>query len=335
NTGFTLTGAHGGIECAGCHTSEDFSAVGRTCNDCHRSVDVHKGRNGTRCGDCHTTTTWNSVTFNHAVVSGFRLDGGHRNLSCQACHNAANFMELQTSECSACHSRNDPHQGRFGPDCGSCHTTANWRSVNFDHAARTGFELPPGHEDLQCDQCHTESLSVALPTNCGTCHAGDDPHIGQLGDRCESCHVSTNWTAMISFAHELTRFPLIGAHEDVPCESCHASAAFHDAEIDCVSCHASDDVHSGSLGDECDSCHNPATWRAWQFNHNTHTSFPLDGAHADVRCNACHVDAALRGRTLPKDCGSCHRRDDPHAGRFGNNCEACHTTTSFSEIEGM
>lgn len=334
-TGFTLTGAHDGITCAGCHASESFAEVGRSCNDCHRDQDVHKGRNGVRCGDCHATTTWSSVTFDHARVAGFRLDGGHRGLPCSACHVAASFTDLQTSECSACHDRDDPHEGRFGPDCGSCHTTASWRSAGFDHAAKTGFALPPGHDELQCEQCHSGSPGAAVPTDCGTCHAGDDVHEGQLGSRCESCHVATNWTAMIAFAHELTAFPLIGAHADVACDKCHATAAFHDADTACIACHAGDDVHAGSLGTQCDDCHNPATWRAWQFDHDTHTRFPLSGAHADVRCEACHRDAAGRGESPPSDCSSCHRRDDPHFGRFGNNCEACHTTTSFSAIEGM
>jgi cytochrome c556 len=41
------------------------------------------------------------------------------------------------------------------------------------------------------------------------------------------------------------------------------------------------------------------------------------------------------GSAVRDDCNSCHRRDDPHFGRFGNNCEACHTTSSFTQIEGM
>jgi hypothetical protein len=30
----------------------------------------------------------------------------------------------------------------------------------------------------------------------------------------------------------------------------------------------------------------------------------------------------------------CHRRDDPHGGRFGGDCGECHGTTSFAEIKG-
>ena len=335
STRFPLTGAHAVVSCDSCHRSKDFAEVGQTCNDCHSQDDVHKGRNGTQCVDCHSTTTWTKLTFNHMVVSGFALVGGHKGLDCQSCHRTDDFSVAGGSDCNSCHQPDDPHEGRFGADCGSCHNTFNWESVLFDHSAETGFTLPPGHRELDCDACHTESLAVALPSECGTCHAADDVHKGQLGDRCTGCHVSTSWTAPLWFDHDVSSFPLLGVHADLACDQCHATAAFHDVSGACVSCHVDEDPHRGSLGEQCDDCHNPASWRAWQFDHDQQTGFSLTGAHTDLKCSDCHLQSTGHAAVVRDDCNSCHRRDDPHSGRFGNNCETCHTTSSFTEIEGM
>lgn len=334
-TGFALTGAHGNTECGACHVSEVFAEVGRTCVSCHASDDVHKGNNGEQCADCHTTADWKRTTFDHLAVSGFALRGGHSDLDCASCHRSHRFDDLGNSTCSTCHAGDDAHDGRFGSACGSCHNVSDWRSVAFDHAAETGFPLPPDHGELPCTACHSASLTAPVPTSCGGCHVGDDPHQGQLGDRCASCHVTWHWTAQVWFDHDITRFPLVGLHADVPCDSCHETAAFHDADAECAVCHAGDDVHEGGLGDECSDCHNPSDWHAWLFDHDTQTGFSLTGAHEELACRACHSGDGRRTASLQSDCSACHRRDDPHSGRFGNNCQACHNTRSFSQIEGM
>lgn len=334
-TQFPLTGAHAGVSCESCHSGKDFIEVGQTCNDCHSKDDVHRGRNGTQCVDCHSTTTWAKLTFNHGIVTGFGLLGGHKGLNCKSCHRSDDFSDIGNSTCSSCHRRNDPHEGRFGGNCGGCHNVFDWDSVHFDHKKKTGFKLPSGHGDLACNACHTQDLNEALPKDCGTCHAPDDVHVGQLGDSCEACHLSTSWTTRVFFDHDITSFPLIGAHAGVACDRCHATPAYHDADSACVSCHVDDDPHSGSLGAQCDDCHNPANWRAWRFDHDRQTSFPLTGAHTELTCGDCHQQSMGDIASIGDDCVSCHRRDDPHSGRFGSSCESCHTTTSFSQIEGL
>lgn len=335
STGFALRGAHKDATCNACHMSEDFATVGRTCVACHQSDDVHKGRNGAQCADCHNSSTWKDSTFDHFAIAGFGLVGEHEGVACDSCHRSANFNDLGGTSCNSCHARDDTHQGRFGTNCGSCHNVFGWASGHYNHKRETGFELPAGHGDLSCDACHTGKLEQALPVTCGQCHASDDLHRGQLGERCESCHVSTSWVAELRFDHDITSFPLIGAHAGIACQRCHATVAFHDADGNCISCHGDSDVHRGALGEQCDSCHNPNSWRAWQFDHDTHTNFPLTGSHTEIECNACHMEKTTRPDALRRDCNSCHRRDDAHAGRFGNNCEACHTTSSFREVEGM
>ena len=45
------------------------------------------------------------------------------------------------------------------------------------------------------------------------------------------------------------------------------------------------------------------TGRSRQFDH-TATGYALTGAHANERCEACHVNGIFKG--TPKDCASCH-----------------------------
>jgi len=332
STPFPLTGGHAEVGCDSCHLSPELSDVGKTCVACHRSDDVHKGQNGADCASCHVTENWSSATFDHFVVSGFRLSGGHDNLTCAACHSAPDHSDLSDASCQSCHSGDDIHEGRFGSDCASCHTVSRWSPKQFDHNAETGFALPQGHEDLSCASCHSGNLTDPISQDCGTCHQDDDPHRGQLGASCESCHVSDSWTAQTWFDHDLASFPLIGEHAELECASCHETAAFHDAGSACISCHVGDDPHQLSLGESCDDCHNPASWQNWLFEHETATGFALTGAHTLTGCNDCHTQAMTPAEPLSNECNSCHRRDDVHNGRFGKNCDVCHTTDSFSQL---
>ena len=46
-------------------------------------------------------------------------------------------------------------------------------------------------------------------SDCGRCHAADDPHEDQFPDRtCAACH-DTGTFAIPEFDHERTRFPLV------------------------------------------------------------------------------------------------------------------------------
>lgn len=332
DTDFPLDGGHAGIECQSCHRSTVFSSVGRTCQSCHQADDVHRGQNGTECGSCHSNERWTPATFDHLAVSNFGLVGGHNGLTCQACHRADDHKDLQASTCQSCHGDDDVHQGRFGNSCNDCHSVNSWSARSFDHAGETGFPLPPGHGTLACAACHKNALNDPLPRDCGTCHQDSDPHRGQLGTECENCHVATEWSGKLWFDHDITSFPLIGEHANVACGDCHESAAFRDAEPLCTSCHLDDDPHLGGLGTQCENCHNPASWHAWLFDHDNDTRFPLTGAHVSITCNACHLAGGDQPDGPAQQCVSCHRRDDRHNGRFGDQCDTCHSTETFTRI---
>ncbi len=334
NTGFPLLGAHQRAACAGCHGEQSYAATPDQCVSCHGGDDVHKGLNGPACEDCHNAESWSATAFDHLSVTGFGLAGGHAGLTCQACHGAVKLTSLGGADCNSCHQDDDVHLGHNGSDCAGCHAVSRWGTVSFDHAATTGFVLGGAHGQLGCTSCHRGPLEQPVPTGCAGCHGGDDAHLGQLDRRCESCHGENSWTAGVTFDHDLSVFPLLGRHAELACESCHASAAFHDAGDECAACHTQQDVHDGQLGVNCGLCHNPGAWSATRFNHDSQTDFALTGAHVSASCESCHRVAATAA-AAPSACGGCHRRDDKHSGRFGEDCARCHTTRSFIEVTGL
>ena len=158
-------------------------------------------------------------------------------------------------------------------------------------------------------------------------------HEGQEGKRCEKCHDEDGWGGKVRFEHDMTDFPFLGLHAVTPCEECHLTSAYKQAARECNVCHQPDDVHERRLGPRCESCHNPNDWSLWEFEHNVHTNYELDGAHQDIDRLSCHVEEITGEIRLPGTCVSCHRQEDVHDGEFGKYCDRCHTTESFDVVE--
>jgi hypothetical protein len=329
-TAFPLAGKHAAAPCAGCHENQSYAATPKECSSCHSADDVHKGRNGAQCGSCHNAVAWPAVEFDHAALTGFTLRGAHQRLSCESCH-VQNVTAALPSTCQGCHSSDDPHDGGLGPKCGDCHGSAHWVDTRFDHTKETGFALVGAHADLRCTGCHTGGLDAQLGRECAACHT-EDPHRGQVGARCETCHAQIAWAAPLRFDHGLIAFPLLGKHAPLECSACHTSLAFHDAGSTCTDCHAAEDAHGGAFGSACGTCHTPADWAVSTFDHAA-TGYALTGAHAQLGCSSCHgAGRQVLGAAGTPACGQCHRQDDPHSGRFGADCAACHSPSSFSDI---
>ena len=121
-------------------------------------------------------------------------------------------------------------------------------------------------------------------------------------------------------------FPLVKGHH-IACANCHLERTatgrtlFGPLDPSCGAnhCHP-DSLHRGSLGNACTTCHVSGTWNARAFDHAAR--FPLRGAHAEARCEACHPARAFAA--APTTCIGCHRDDDAHRGRLGTACERCH-----------
>jgi hypothetical protein len=332
-TDFPLEGRHADVACALCHPAERYDGTPKDCATCHVVNDVHRGRFGAKCESCHTPSRWKTQSFDHARKTRFPLTGKHGSIACEDCHTGGLYERKLAMDCLSCHKGDDVHDGRNGKDCQSCHGTATWKTVKFDHDRNTEFPLRGAHRTLTCETCHTGPVhEQKLGTDCVSCHRADDPHKSQLGTDCARCHGEVGWKEKVAFDHDLARFPLLGLHAVVSCEECHADAAYRGTERTCNACHAKDDTHARRLGPNCELCHTPNAWGIWRFDHTAQTHFALHGAHADVSCESCHTEAVTDKISLAKTCNSCHSAEDPHRGSFGTSCEQCHNEQSWREV---
>lgn len=186
------------------------------------------------------------------------------------------------------------------------------------------------HTRVACNTCHTKSVgSGKLPTTCEGCHARDDVHRGNLGRDCGDCHGPESFSAGVRFDHELTRFPILGLHASVACETCHTGHTFERTELACRACHAADDVHGRSMGTTCERCHNPNGWGHWTFDHDRQTKFALHGAHEGLACSGCHKTPITTGVRMAQRCIDCHGKNDVHRGEYGRECATCHGTKAW------
>ena len=332
-TRFSLEGKHKDVACDACHVNQTYAGAPTACVACHLIDDIHDSPREEQCDRCHTTRGWKGFSFDHDKETKFILQDRHAGLQCDLCHPANVFKNYPGSRCMDCHNLDDPHKGKNGNSCEDCHTVAGWSQVSFDHARDTRFKLLGRHAGIPCDACHRANIKEEkLETSCSGCHRADDVHNGQQGTACDSCHNENGWRDNIKFDHDLTNFPLIGVHAVTSCGECHLSAAFKDADLTCLSCHDQDDRHQRTLGTDCARCHNPNGWGLWEFDHSTQTDYKLRGAHEGLECQACHRNPMGKTVQISGTCFSCHEEDDVHSGRYGQQCDQCHTEESFKRI---
>lgn len=256
-TAFPLQGAHATAECVACHrqgrppTSELIrmrylpGTAGATypkpeassCGSCH--VDRHAlpdaGGRWTECASCHSEARWAPTSFGlerHAS-SAFPLTGAHAVAPCWTCHldtdrgHARFTLALGPTDCAFCHAEESPHEDLYADlPCVSCHVTEAFEVVVFDHGS-----VDTGPESADCV----------------TCHRSEDPHAGQFPEAsCAACHGTEAFVPVgPRFDHDQAGFVLDGAHEQVPCASCHAVESgehgpfvrYRPLASDCTDCH--------------------------------------------------------------------------------------------------
>ncbi len=242
----------------------------------------------------------------------------------------------------------NPHGPNIGA-CSMCHRASAWKPVvisrDFHHAPQT-FPLEGAHAKAACTACHRTLDFAHTSTACASCHT--DVHHGEFGTACARCHTPRSFVdpAEMRRMHDLTRFPLRGAHTMAACESCHVPASpgqsqYANRPTTCFGCHfpdyrqAKDPDHvAGAYPQVCSECHSEVSWQGATFDHNA-TGFPLTGGHLAVSCNACHGDGVYKGKSTL--CVSCHQTDfnnasnPPHAASgFPTTCETCHSTTNWT-----
>lgn len=328
-------------ECAKCHDRANRERQPVLCMSCHEDVaaDV-RGRTGfhgrvagidrAQCSACHSEhlgrdadiVKMSRTAFDHSRTD-FVLTGAHSAADCERCHQRGRKYRQVPKGCVDCHRDRDPHGGKLGTDCGTCHEAATWSRARFDHG-KTSFALRDRHAGVTCTACHAGNRFEGTPTQCNSCHAPDDVHRGARGADCAGCHNAAGWkTTKFDHARE-TGFALGGRHAELDCKGCHTTASLKDAlPRDCVGCHRKADPHAGRFGDACEKCHGKTAWKPATFDHARDAHFELVGRHAKLGCHACHT-AVVAQQKLGTECSACHRTDDVHTGRLGTDCSRCH-----------
>lgn len=330
--GFSLNGHPlPAATCSDCH-GEDISAFSTTaCDTCHRQMDVvftqsHLLSFGADCLACHDGVDRFGDDFTHSAFV-FKLDGKHAEAACTKCHlDARTVADLQSvpRDCFSCHRQDDEHDGRFGQDCAACHSPEGWQPAKFDHNL-SAFKLEGEHAEAKCEQCHVDNVFKGTPTDCYSCHQQDDEHNGEYGTDCGGCHTPNDWEDA-SFDHNLSNFPLTGAHVNVDCEKCHTNGQFKGLDTTCFACHAEPTEHMGDFGTDCAACHTTTAWTPATYNRD-HT-FPMDHGESGISsCATCHP-AGYKTYT----CYGCHEHNEANIrsehleegiSNF-ENCMECH-----------
>jgi len=196
---FVLRNAHAApaLPCSACHRDlAGFRTTPTPCSGCHARDDRHETQLGTRCESCHDDRGWTVRAFDHARAR-FPLVGRHLATACRSCHASLRFKDA-ASDCAACHDKDDRHRLAFGHGCADCHNARAWALGEYDHERSASFKLEGAHRKVACDACHTKPAPAGqrvapLATACVACHRGRDPHDGNFGTRCESCHQPESW----------------------------------------------------------------------------------------------------------------------------------------------
>ncbi|MGD9790191.1 MAG: cytochrome c3 family protein [Phycisphaerales bacterium] len=351
-TGVPLNGAHASAQCLLCHNDrgpvQQFSAQG--CAGCHQ--DVHRGRLGASCTDCHNETTWRpkDAIAQHNRTR-FPLVGAHASIDCTRCHPGAatgNF-EQPSVACEACHagdatrSTTLDHLAQGITDrCDRCHTPVAWLPAGFDHPQT--FPLTLGHAGISCSTCHTTpGTFTGLSTDCASCHQSDfqattDPNhqSANFSTSCLQCHTTLRWQGA-TFNHTAS-FPLTLGHANRRCSECHTTPGNYAGQSPvCSACHldnyqaTSNPNHTtAGFSTNCTDCHNTLQWQGANFTHPS--TFPLTLGHANVSCTACHTTPGVY-TGLSTTCSACHldnfqatTNPNHQTSGFSTNCTECHTT---------
>lgn len=295
-TRYPLRGKHVSLECVSCHPSGRRSSRVRAfeaCTDCHS--DSHLGQfdqrepTGGACESCHVVEGFSPSTYTLDLhqQTPYPLAGAHLAVPCVECHAAVAAADL---------AKRVPLRRLASEDAG-----VEVIQFRFD--------------STRCASCHQDS------------HAGDvDRYVSQSG--CEGCHAVESWR-QVAFDHNQTEFKLQGKHSVVECDKCHEKIdlgtaseriRMKGASSTCSACHGDPHLAQFDRPDgvaDCSSCHGVEDWRTLSFDHNRDSRYPLEGAHARVLCQSCHLtefaggQELVRYKPLPTTCEACHSSEQP------------------------
>jgi len=148
--------------------------------------------------------------------------------------------------------------------------------------------------------------TLLMPGKVAAAHA-------KLENECSNCHDRTNKVSQTNLC--------LSCHKDVAADM-QRKSGFHghlpnSTTLQCTGCHTE---HKGRDADIIKLVKE-------QFDH-TQTDFVLRDAHKTASCTSCHP-AGKKFREGPTTCVACHKSDEPHQGQLGNDCAACHSTSTW------
>ena len=256
--------------------------------------------------------------------------------------------------------------------------TPKFAVATFAHDAKTAFALTGKHSTVTCAGCHKPETGV-FPAGAGTavrlkgvgkecraCHA--DVHLGQVAERCESCHVTTSFKVASLQAPEPEPIPLDilrgqpcqghlrrvpqAVHRKIPEGQRHRRAVRGGFQVRCVPYRRSPGLARPQVCELSQAMTKRTSFiiaiaaatlilsvggALAQFDtpnrafHNQ-TTFRLEGRHQAVPCESCHLNGQFRG--TPSTCFDCHwvrRKDDRYQTRLG---AAVRTVPSTHGVDG-
>jgi hypothetical protein len=211
--------------------------------------------------------------------------------------------------CSACHSA-FWRPTTMADNCVLCHQDVVTQRLD---PAKLHGNLLVNNPDLTCRICHPD-------------HRGPDASLTDLS-RTNIVHNT--------FGYSLSAHQVQVDGSSFSCDTCHGNDYNRFDQAVCAKCHLQIKAdfmtsHLQDYGEKCLACHDGIDSYGHNFNH-AKVAFQLTGMHANIACGTCHAGARsiANMKATPKDCSSCHAKDDVHKGQFGNGCGACHTTNGW------
>ncbi len=289
--------------------------------------------------------------------TSFPLDGRHRDLPCQSCHQDGVYQGTP-NQCFDCHwvkRQDDRFRLQLGSECAQCHRSTAWSDTRWEHEAMTGMSLGGAHRLLSCQSCHMNDSFQMAQTDCVSCHLADyqatqaPSHLAAgFPTDCEACHRAGDTTFTQARFDHAAAFPLVGVHAQQLCATCHTGGVYAGTPSACVGCHL-DDYQRTSMpshimagfSTSCQDCHSPTapsfSSGSQGFDHSA--VFPLVGVHAQQLCASCHTGGVYAG--TPRDCAGCHLQlynattsPSHSAAGFPTTCESCHRATDSLWTQG-
>jgi len=205
----------------------------------------------------------------------------------------------------------------FEQECGHCHAPLH---------CVTDTRCQDCHMDIAEQRLNASGLHAHFPgvEQCQNCHI---EHQGREASITEFAFQNIDHTLMANFS--LAQHSLDFSGAPMNCESCHGPEGFADDSLDCISCHVNEDhdymaSHIDLYGVGCIPCHDGKD-SIVDYDHQS--DYPLEGAHQETDCLACHVDQVYAGTT--RECQNCHAEPEIHLGIFGLKCERCHVASAW------